>query len=135
MGAVCVFRPAKMCWSPTAVFRADTSAARLPEAVFCRPAVALPADWAWVRFARKFDAAVCRLVRMVCEVLIRVAVSALSSVMACRLVFCVVSDTSWPEREPTCRPSTVTTGISALRRACTTTTRRGGKPLARAVRT
>src|SRR5260364_6683 len=33
-----------------------------------------------------------------------------------------------------CRPTTVTTGISALRNACTTITRNGDSPLARAVR-
>ena len=36
---------------------------------------------------------------------------------------------------PTCRPMVVTTGIRALRSACTPMTRRGGMPLARAVRT
>ena len=40
-----------------------------------------------------------------------------------------------PRSAPTCRPSTVTTGISALRSACTTTTRPGVRHFARAVRT
>ena len=35
----------------------------------------------------------------------------------------------------TCRPMTVTTGMSALRSACRPTTRKGERPLARAVRT
>ena len=35
---------------------------------------------------------------------------------------------------PTCRPITVITGMSALRRACKPITQRGGSPLARAVR-
>jgi len=36
---------------------------------------------------------------------------------------------------PTCKPTTVITGISALRSAWTTMTRHRGKPLARAART
>jgi hypothetical protein len=35
---------------------------------------------------------------------------------------------------PTCRPITVMTGISALRNACSATTRRVDRPFARAVR-
>src|SRR5260364_99260 len=43
-------------------------------------------------------------------------------------------NTAPASKVPVCRPTTVTTGISALRNACTTITRNGDSPLARAVR-
>src|SRR5216684_2671478 len=48
----------------------------------------------------------------------------------------IVSVSTAPDSSrPSCRPMTVTTGMSALRSTCLSTTRHSGRPLARAVRT